>query len=85
MKAHSDKATILGVYQLVELEKWAREHHKEMEVFMPLTKKGQKIMANMKKQYGDRAEQVFYASRNKGTISGVDVGKHRKSPHSRKG
>jgi hypothetical protein len=40
---------------------------------MPLTDKGQKIMANMKKQYGSKkAEKVFYASRNKGTISGVD-------------
>lgn len=40
---------------------------------MPLTKKGRKIMAAMKKQYGpDRGESVFYASRNKGTIAGVD-------------
>jgi hypothetical protein len=39
---------------------------------MPLTDKGKKIMRNMKKKYGDRAEQVFYASRNKGTISGVE-------------
>ncbi len=29
-------------------------------------------MANMKKEYGDKSEQVFYASRNKGTISGVE-------------
>ena len=40
---------------------------------MPLTKKGSKIMANMKKEYGaKKAERVFYASRNKGTIKGVD-------------
>ena len=39
---------------------------------MPLTKKGHKIMANMKKQYGEKGEQVFYASRNKGTIKDVD-------------
>jgi hypothetical protein len=40
---------------------------------MPLTEKGQEIMANMKKQYGEkRGEQVFYASKNKGNISGVD-------------
>jgi hypothetical protein len=39
---------------------------------MPLTEKGNKIMAAMHRQYGKRAEQVFYASRNKGTISGVD-------------
>ena len=40
---------------------------------MPLTKKGQKIMRAMKNEYGpDRGEQVFYASRNKGTIEGVE-------------
>lgn len=43
---------------------------------MPLTKKGQEIMANMKKQYGEKkGEEVFYASENKGTISGVHKGK----------
>lgn len=39
---------------------------------MPLTKKGQKIMKNMKKEYGDKAEKVFYASKNKGTIKNVE-------------
>jgi len=40
---------------------------------MPLTGKGKKIMANMKKEYGSKkGEDVFYASRNKGTITGVD-------------
>lgn len=39
---------------------------------MPLTSKGKKIMAEMKKEYGQKAEQVFYASKNKGTISGVE-------------
>ena len=39
----------------------------------PLTKKGEKILAAMKKVYGEeKGEQVFYASKNKGTISGVD-------------
>lgn len=38
---------------------------------MPLTKKGKKIMRAMKKKYGKRAKQVFYASANKGTITGV--------------
>jgi hypothetical protein len=39
----------------------------------PLTPKGKTIMANMKKYYGKKkGEQVFYASKNKGTISGVD-------------
>lgn len=40
---------------------------------MPLTDKGQKIMSSMKAQYGDKkGESVFYASRNKGRISGVE-------------
>ncbi len=40
---------------------------------MPLTDKGKKIMGSMKEQYGDkRGEQVFYASRNKGRIEGVE-------------
>lgn len=46
---------------------------------MPLTEKGQKIMASMKAQYGDKkGEQVFYASRNKGVISGVEGRKKKK-------
>jgi hypothetical protein len=36
-----------------------------------MTKKGKKVMRAMKKQYGKKAKQVFYASENKGTISGV--------------
>lgn len=39
---------------------------------MPLNKKGKKIMSAMREQYGDEAEAVFYASKNKGTISGVE-------------
>lgn len=40
---------------------------------MPLTAKGEKIEANMEKEYGSkRGKSVFYASRNKGTITGVD-------------
>ena len=44
---------------------------------MPMTKKGKKIMKNMKHSYGSakKAKTVFYASRNKGTISGVDKAK----------
>ncbi len=39
---------------------------------MPLTKKGTKILRNMKKEYGaKKGERVFYASANKGTIKGV--------------
>ena len=40
---------------------------------MPLTKKGKTIKRAMAKQYGEKkGESVFYASRNKGTITGVD-------------
>lgn len=40
---------------------------------MPLTDKGEKIKSNMQNEYGDKkGESVFYASKNKGTISGVD-------------
>ena len=39
---------------------------------MPLTSKGEKIMENMKEEYGPKkGESVFYASANKGTIKGV--------------
>ena len=41
----------------------------------PLTKKGAKILKQMKKTYGaKKGKQVFYASQNKGTIKGT----HRK-------
>ena len=40
---------------------------------MPLTEKGKKIMKSMKKQYGKKkGEVVFYASKNKKKIKGVD-------------
>jgi hypothetical protein len=40
---------------------------------MPLTKKGRKIEAAMKAEYGEKkGESVFYASANKGTIKGVE-------------
>lgn len=41
---------------------------------MPLTAKGEKVMKAMKETYGSgkKAEKVFYASRNKGVIKGVD-------------
>ena len=45
---------------------------------MPLTKKGKKIMKSMKKQYGKKkGETVFYASKNKGVIKGVEKTKKR--------
>lgn len=46
---------------------------------MPLTKKGKKIMTAMSKEYGkEKGKEVFYASRNKGTIKGVEKRKKRK-------
>lgn len=40
---------------------------------MPLTAKGETIKANMEEQYGkEKGEHVFYAAKNKGTITGVD-------------
>lgn len=48
---------------------------------MPLTEKGKKILANMKKEYGEKkGEKVFYASQNKGTITGT----HKAKKHARK-
>jgi hypothetical protein len=46
---------------------------------MPKTKKGKKILAAMKKEYGPKkGTSVFYASANKGTIKGVHKTKKRK-------
>lgn len=43
---------------------------------MPLTKKGVKVLAKMRKTYGaEKGKQVFYASANKGKIRGVEKGK----------
>ena len=39
---------------------------------MPLNKKGRKIMKSMKDTYGKDAKSVFYASKNKGIIKGVE-------------
>ena len=49
---------------------------------MPLTKKGQKTLNNMKRFYSEKGglnkgEQVFYASINKGRLKGME-GKHKK-------
>lgn len=44
---------------------------------MPLTEKGKKIKSAMTKKYGpEKGEKVFYASKNKGTITGVDDDTH---------
>lgn len=51
---------------------------------MPLTKKGRKIKRAMEKQYGkDKGESVFYASENKGAITGIAEESKRK-PHHKK-
>ena len=40
---------------------------------MPLTGKGKKILANMRKEYGKKkGTSVFYASVNKGRIKGAE-------------
>ena len=40
---------------------------------MPLNKKGKKIMSSMKERYGKKKGiEVFYASKNKGVIKGVE-------------
>ncbi len=41
---------------------------------MPLTKKGKKIRRAMRETYGSKkkADQVFYASQNAGTITGTE-------------
>lgn len=46
---------------------------------MPITQKGRKIMAAMKKEYGEeKGKSVFYASKNKGTITGVEGKENKK-------
>ena len=43
---------------------------------MPLTKKGSEIKSAMTKEYGEKkGTSVFYASKNAGTIKGVDKSK----------
>lgn len=40
---------------------------------MPLTAKGEEILAAMQKEYGsEKGKQVFYASKNAGKITGID-------------
>ena len=44
---------------------------------VPLTDKGEKIKEAMTEQYGGKkGEQVFYASANKGVITGIEKRKH---------
>ena len=50
---------------------------------MPLTEKGKKIKAAMKRQYGaEKGEDVFWASKQKGTITGVDQGSRKMNKRS---
>ena len=45
---------------------------------MPLTHKGKKIMGAMEREYGEKkGESVFYASKNKGRIKGVEGKRHK--------
>ncbi len=49
---------------------------------MPLTKKGRKIKSSMIETYGKKkGEDVFYASANAGTITGVHAKRRRKKRH----
>lgn len=46
---------------------------------MPLSRKGKKIKAAMEEEYGEeKGEKVFYASQNKGTITGTHKLKRKK-------
>ena len=45
---------------------------------MPLNQKGRKIMQSMKGTYGKDAKAVFYASKNKGVIKGVEKKRSKK-------
>ena len=45
---------------------------------MPLTPKGKEILASMKSEYGSKkGVSVFYASKNKGVIKGVDLSRRK--------
>ncbi len=47
---------------------------------MPLTAKGRKILKQMQKEYGaEKGREVFYASINKGRITGVEATARRRA------
>ena len=53
---------------------------------MPLNKKGKKILSAMESEYGTKeGKSVFYASLNKGTISGVERRKGERRKKDRRG
>ena len=55
---------------------YSRRCIQQLEGTMPLTEKGERILASMKKEYGaQKGEEVFYAAINKGKIKGAHVGK----------
>jgi hypothetical protein len=59
-----------GKREWIFVEKLARDKY----TGDPLTAKGRKIMAAMREKYGaKKGKQVFFASRNKGTIKNVDL------------
>jgi hypothetical protein len=50
---------------------------------MPLTKKGEKVLAAMKAEYGaKKGTSVFYAKVNAGTLPGVEVNQKKRKPRS---
>ena len=58
--------------------RWYKRLQQERD-YMPLTKKGLKIRAAMEKFYGKKqGDSVFYASENKGNITGVTKKKKKK-------
>lgn len=51
---------------------------------MPLTPKGRKILRAMQQEYGPaKGKAVFYASLNKGLITGVEARGLRETPRAR--
>lgn len=77
-RAKKNRAPIETVENITDMikkldEDYDRGSAKDKYTGDPLTAKGQKILAKMKKQYGKKkGTSVFYASKNKGTITGVD-------------
>lgn len=52
---------------------------------MPLTPKGKKVMASMKKQYGAaKAKHVFYAMINEGKLTGAEGTKKKGKKNAKK-
>ena len=67
---HIPKRQIHGTYEDAETlahqgMRMFKGNPANLELGNPLTSKGRKVMANMKKQYGGRAKEVFYRSINK--------------------